>query len=40
MMNLKRWSMVAALYLALTVSLSLLVSWLERRLPVHGAGRG
>lgn len=32
--------MVAALYLALTVSLSLLVGWLERRLPVHGAGRG
>ena len=40
MMNLKRWSMAAALYLVLTVSLSLLVGWLERRLPVHGAGRG
>jgi len=40
MMNLKRWSMAAALYLALTVSLSLLAGWLERRLPVHGAGRG
>ena len=31
---------VAALYLALTTSLSLLVGWLERRLPVRGAERG
>ncbi len=39
-MTFELWFTVAALYLALTTSLSLLVSWLERRLPVHGAGRG
>ena len=39
-MTFELWFIVAALYLVLTVSLSLLVSWLERRLPVHGAGRG
>ncbi len=39
-MTFELWFTVAALYLALTVSLSLLVGWLERRLPVHGVGRG
>ena len=39
-MTFELWFTVAALYLALTTSLSLLVSWLERRLPVHGAGQG
>ncbi|MCB1775878.1 MAG: amino acid ABC transporter permease [Candidatus Competibacteraceae bacterium] len=37
-MTFELWFTVAALYLALTVSLSLVVSVLERRLPVHGAG--
>lgn len=37
-MTFELWFTVAALYLALTVSLSLLVSALERRLPVRGAG--
>lgn len=31
---------VAALYLALTTSLSLLAGWLERWLPVHGGEQG
>lgn len=39
-MTFKLWFTVAALYLALSVSLSLLVSWLERRLPVRGGERG
>lgn len=37
-MTFELWFTVAALYLALTISLSLLVSELERRLPVRGAG--
>jgi polar amino acid transport system permease protein len=37
-MTFELWFTVAALYLTLTISLSLLVSELERRLPVHGAG--
>ena len=40
MMIFKLWFAVAALYLALTTRLSLLVSWLERRLPVRGEERG
>ena len=40
MMSTRLWFTVAALCLALTVNLSLLVGWLERRLPAHGAGRG
>lgn len=39
-MTFELWFTVAALYLVLTTSLSLLVGWLERRLPVHGAERG
>ncbi|MDS4071195.1 MAG: amino acid ABC transporter permease [Candidatus Competibacter sp.] len=39
-MTFELWFTVAALYLALTVSLSLLVGWLERRLPVRGGERG
>ncbi len=39
-MTFELWFTVAALYLALTTSLSLLVNWLERCLPVRGAGRG
>ena len=39
-MIFKLWFAVAALYLALTTRLSLLVSWLERRLPVRGEERG
>ena len=39
-MTFELWFTVAALYLALTTSLSLLVSWLERRLPVCGGERG
>lgn len=35
-MTFELWFTVAALYLMLTISLSLLVNWLERRLPVHG----
>ena len=37
-MTFELWFMVAALYLTLTISLSLVVSELERRLPVRGAG--
>ena len=37
-MTFELWFTVAALYLVLTISLSLLVSELERRLPVRGAG--
>lgn len=36
-MTFEVWFTVAALYLALTTSLSLLVGWLERRLAVHGS---
>jgi polar amino acid transport system permease protein len=39
-MTFELWFTVAALYLALTTSLSLLVSWLERRLPVRGGEQG
>ncbi|HRE55185.1 MAG TPA: amino acid ABC transporter permease [Candidatus Competibacter sp.] len=39
-MTFELWFTVAALYLALTTSLSLLVGWLERRVAVGGAGRG
>lgn len=39
-MTFELWFTVAALYLAVTTSLSLLVSWLEHRLPARGAGRG
>lgn len=39
-MTFELWFTVAALYLALTTSLSLLAGWLEHRLPVHGAGQG
>jgi polar amino acid transport system permease protein len=39
-MTFELWFTVAALYLILTTSLSLLVSWLEHRLPARGAGRG
>ena len=37
-MTFELWFTVAALYLALTISLSLVVNWLERRLPSPGAG--
>jgi len=37
-MTFELWFTVAALYLALTTSLSFLVSWLERRWPAPGAG--
>lgn len=37
-MTFELWFTVAALYLVLTTSLSLLVSWLERRLPAPSAG--
>lgn len=37
-MTFELWFTVAALYLALTTSLSLLVSWLERRWPNPGVG--
>ncbi len=39
-MTFELWFTIAALYLALTTSLSLLVSWLERHLPVPSAGQG
>ncbi len=39
-MTFELWLTVAALYLALTTSLSLLVGWLERRLAAGGMGRG
>lgn len=39
-MTFELWFTVAALYLALTTSLSLLVGWLERRLPVRGGEHG
>jgi polar amino acid transport system permease protein len=39
-MTFELWFTVAALYLALTISLSLLVSWLERRLPARGGEQG
>ncbi len=39
-MTCELWFTVAALYLALTTTLSLLVGWLERRLPVYGGGQG
>ncbi|MFO1372250.1 MAG: amino acid ABC transporter permease [Candidatus Competibacteraceae bacterium] len=39
-MTFELWFTVAALYLTLTTSLSLLVSWLERRLPVRGVEHG
>jgi polar amino acid transport system permease protein len=40
-MTFELWFTVAALYLILTTSLSLLVSMLERRLPVRGgSGHG
>lgn len=39
-MTFELWFTVAALYLALTTSLSLLVNVLERRLPARGAGHG
>ncbi len=39
-MTFELWFTIAGLYLALTTSLSLLVSWLERRLPVPSAGQG
>jgi polar amino acid transport system permease protein len=39
-MTFELWFTVAALYLALTTSLSLLVGWLERRLPVRGGEQG
>lgn len=39
-MTFELWFTVAALYLAVTTSLSLLVSGLERRLPVRGAEHG
>ncbi|MBL8259948.1 MAG: amino acid ABC transporter permease [Candidatus Competibacteraceae bacterium] len=38
-MTFELWFTVAALYLALTATLSLLVGWLERRLAVGGMGR-
>lgn len=38
-MTFELWFTVAALYLTLTISLSLLVSWLERRLASSGIGR-
>jgi polar amino acid transport system permease protein len=37
-MTFELWFTIAAIYLILTTSLSLLVSWLERYLPVHGGG--
>lgn len=37
-MTFELWFTVAALYLALTTSLSFLVSWLERRWPASSAG--
>lgn len=37
-MTFELWFTVAALYLLLTTSLSLLVGWLERRLALHNAG--
>ncbi len=37
-MTFELWFTVAALYLALTTSLSLVVNWLERRLPSPGTG--
>ncbi|HCB13363.1 MAG TPA: polar amino acid ABC transporter permease [Gammaproteobacteria bacterium] len=37
-MTFELWFTVAALYLVLTTSLSLLISRLERRLPMHSAG--
>lgn len=39
-MPFELWFTVAALYLALTTSLSLLVGWLERRLSVRGGEQG
>ncbi len=39
-MTFELWFTIAGLYLALTTSLSLLVSWLERRLPAPSAGQG
>ena len=39
-MTFELWFTVAALCLALTTSLSLLVSWLERRRPVRGGEHG
>ncbi|RUQ36293.1 MAG: amino acid ABC transporter permease [Candidatus Competibacteraceae bacterium] len=39
-MTFEVWFTVAALYLALTISLSLWVGWLERRLPVRGGEYG
>ncbi|MFO1424794.1 MAG: amino acid ABC transporter permease [Candidatus Competibacteraceae bacterium] len=39
-MTFELWFTVAALYLTLTTSLSLLVGWLERRLPVRGGEEG
>ncbi|MDG4550397.1 MAG: amino acid ABC transporter permease [Candidatus Contendobacter sp.] len=39
-MTFELWFTVAALYLALTTSLSLLAGWLERRLPVRGGEQG
>lgn len=39
-MTFEIWFTVAALYLALTISLSLVVGWLERRLPVRGGEHG
>jgi polar amino acid transport system permease protein len=39
-MTFELWFAVAALYLALTTGLSMLASWLERRLPLRGVGHG
>lgn len=39
-MTFELWFTVAALYLVLTISLSLLASWLERRLPARGVEHG
>ena len=38
-MTFELWFTIAAMYLILTTSLSLLVSWLERRLPMRSTGR-
>ena len=37
-MTFELWFTIAAMYLILTTSLSLLVTWLERRLPVRSIG--
>jgi polar amino acid transport system permease protein len=39
-MTFELWFTIAGLYLALTTSLSLLVSWLEHHLPAPNAGSG